>query len=279
MEPQHDSAQRLYDARAHKYDNSCHPSFAKLVAQISNLKPGDKVLDLACGTGLVTFNAATAVGPEGHVTAVDISTGMLEQARSKQKAQNVSNVDFYQHDITGLDSLDAVHGQSFDVITLASALVLLDDPKLAIQHWAKFLKPGGCLVVDVPSPHNLVTGLLFERTGKQLGVKIPFYRDWVRSSESIKELLEEAGLVVEKVDAVEQTGAGVDYLSIADAERLFDQEIGYEAYKSLAADGVKGEAKIAFKEECEKIAVDGRIKREDLVWVAVGRRDAGEGLS
>lgn len=89
---------------------------------------------------------------------------MLKQARAKQVAQGYTNVEFYQHDITRLDALDALNNVSFDVISLASALVLLDDPDAAVKLWVTFLKPGGCLVLDVPSPHNLVTGLALERT-------------------------------------------------------------------------------------------------------------------
>ncbi|KAF1346776.1 S-adenosyl-L-methionine-dependent methyltransferase [Delphinella strobiligena] len=272
MESQYQSAQCLYDNRAQIYDDSWHPSLARHLAKIANIKPGDKVLDLACGTGLVTFSAAATAGEKGHVTAVDVSIGMLERARAKRGAQGHTNVEFYQHDITRLDTLDALNNVSFNVISLASALVLLDHPDAAVKLWVTFLKPGGCLVLDVPSPHNLVTGLVFERIGRRLGVKIPYYRDWVKSSDSLRNVLEDAGLIVEVMEPVEQTGAEVEYIDVKDAGKLFDQEVSGLAYRELAADDTRDRARAMFSEELEKIAVDGKVKREDLVWVAVARR-------
>lgn len=102
-----------------------HPSFARHLAKIANIKPGDKILDLACGPGLVTFSAATTAGEKGHATAVDVSAGMLKQVRAKQVAQAHTNVEFYQHDMTRLDTLDALNNASFNVLSLASALSYL----------------------------------------------------------------------------------------------------------------------------------------------------------
>lgn len=272
METQFEGAQRLYNRRAKVYDNSWHPSFAEHLVRIAAIRPGEHVLDLACGTGLVTFGAATVVGSQGRVTGVDASSGMLEQAKSKLRAQTTRNVDLYQHDISQLGSLEALKGQTFDVITLASALVLLDNPGTAIKSWKSFLRPGGRFVVDVLSPHNMPTGLIFERTAKRLGLRVPYYRNWVESPDSVKALLEEAGLTVSTVVHVEQTGAGVDYLDVADAETLFDKEIESEAYKVLSMDDTRDKARTVFTEEWARVAVDGKVKREDLVWVFVAER-------
>ena len=69
-----------FDART-TYDegDERHPPLATELIRRSKLQKGWKVLDLACGTGLVTFMAAAAVGPEGFVTGVDISPGMIRQ--------------------------------------------------------------------------------------------------------------------------------------------------------------------------------------------------------
>lgn len=269
METQQESAQRLYDRRAPFYDDSWHPSFAAHLVAIASLSPGERVLDLACGTGLVTFNAAVAVGEHGRVIGVDISTGMLEQARSKIKFQNISNVELYQHDITRLETLKALHGQTFDVITLASALVLLDDPSSAIKKWSNLLKAGGRLVVDVLSPHNLPLGLVLERTGRRLGMKVPYYRDWVKSSDSFKTMLEQAGFRVVRLVPVGQTGALLEYMDVAAADKMFDEQIGGDAYKELAT---KREARAIFRQELDNIADDGKVKVQDLVWVAVAQK-------
>ncbi len=65
--------------------NTHHPRVAaRLIAQ-SNLQRGWRVLDVACGTGLVTFPAAETVGSEGSVIGLDISSGMLQQVFSLEQ--------------------------------------------------------------------------------------------------------------------------------------------------------------------------------------------------
>ena len=77
-------AQELYDDRSIKYDDSHHPRFARHMVELANPRAGERVLDLACGTGLVSYPASTAVGPSGEVIGVDISSGMLRQAEAKK---------------------------------------------------------------------------------------------------------------------------------------------------------------------------------------------------
>lgn len=96
--------------------------------------------------------------------AVDISNGMLSRATERQEAGYYPHVRFYQHDIACLDSLiDVVRvkdGGDFDLITCASAFVLLDDALAALRHWTTFLKPGGRLLVDIAHPENQIRGVL-----------------------------------------------------------------------------------------------------------------------
>ena len=58
------------------------------------LRPGEKVLDVACGTGLVTLRAARGVGPSGQVLGTDVSSKMVERARARATDAAVDNVEF-----------------------------------------------------------------------------------------------------------------------------------------------------------------------------------------
>ena len=80
---QAEDAQDLYDERSHNYDSSHHVRLAKHLVELAKVQPGEEVLDLACGTGLVTYPASDAVGASGSVVGVDISSGMLAQANAK----------------------------------------------------------------------------------------------------------------------------------------------------------------------------------------------------
>ena len=221
-ETQPSSSARMYDSRAPTYDDSWHPAFARLIASHAALQPGQSILDLACGTGLVTIPAAHAVGPTGHVVGVDISAGMLDIAREKVRDEKLTNVQLFQHDITRVDELEGLRGRKFDAITMASALVLLTDGDRARagKVWAGMLREGGVVVVDVPTPGNQVEGLILERAMGVLGMKgrVPYSREWVKDEGSLRSWLEEAGLVVESVVEVEQTGEGTAYLDVAEAD-------------------------------------------------------------
>lgn len=116
---------------------------------LCELQPGQRVLDLASGTGLVALPAAEAVGPTGFVAAVDISQAMLDQAQSKYEA-NIRLADepncplhFLQGDIQDLPACLPEERQGwFDVITCSGASPFLQDPVATLKHWKKWLKSG-----------------------------------------------------------------------------------------------------------------------------------------
>jgi len=111
------------------------------------------VVDLACGTGLVSLGAKQKVGPQGTVISVDVSQGMLKVAQRKAQRDNLEIV-FVDHDITDIQALQGFlpkPAEGFDVITCASALVSLESPQRAIKDWATLLKPRGRLIMDVPT--------------------------------------------------------------------------------------------------------------------------------
>ncbi|KAK6430593.1 hypothetical protein LTR95_013248 [Oleoguttula sp. CCFEE 5521] len=284
-------AQHLYDDRATRYDDSWHPRFARHVVELLDLQPSEHVLDLACGTGLVTFAAAQAVGPTGTIIGVDISSGMLAQAHLKRQNTNVGNVQLHQHSITGLSSLAAVRGRHFDAITCASALVLLSNPALALKHWARFLKPGGKLITDVTHVRSQLGHLTLERVGQTLEIPIPSYRLNFETPQKFEDLLSAAGLQNVDVKLVSQVqanghGAGVGaYMcdldrpridrsyTVADGSVIFEKLISSRYGEALSADHVKTRARQLFLEEWAKLADGhGQIEEVDGVFVGIGWR-------
>ncbi|KAF2160730.1 hypothetical protein M409DRAFT_28867 [Zasmidium cellare ATCC 36951] len=286
-------AQRLYDGRSATYDDSWHVRFARHMVEIASLQPGQKVLDLACGTGLVTFPAVDAVGSSGTVIGVDISSGMLAQAEKKLESQpSVRNVAFYQHSITDLDTLEVLKQRkgTFDLITCASALVLLPEPREAIKEWTSYLKPGGKLITDVTHVQSQLTGITYERVGRKLGVNIPWYRLNFETPEDFRDALAYAGLkdvVVKPIAqlAIEGTNDLKDYLaagarsrlekeySIEDADKIFEATADGVAEGGLGKAEIREQAKKLFKEVWAKIAdADGRVRGIDCVYVGVGTK-------
>lgn len=282
-------AQDLYDDRSGKYDDSHHPRFAKHTVELAKVQAGEDVLDLACGTGLVSYYASEAVGSSGSVIGVDISTGMLKEAEAKKPKHSLQNISFYKHSITELDTLDAIKGKQFDLIVCCSALVLLPDPLQALKQWVSFLKPGGRLITDVTHPNNLIAGTVFERVGNALQKPLPWYRLAFQTGEDLSDAMKEAGLHSIDVKLLAQleikgTNALEDYVSdpsnpkveseyeIADAEKVFDEMIDTTPMKSLAdPPEVREKAREMFKDEWAKAANDkGKVQRIDGVFVGIG---------
>lgn len=84
--PYKDLVEQKFQARCADYDQkgSYHYKVASELVEGAGLQPGWSVLDVACGTGLATFLAASEVGQTGSVLGVDLSSGMVEEARNCQ---------------------------------------------------------------------------------------------------------------------------------------------------------------------------------------------------
>lgn len=103
------------------------------------LKAGETVLDISCGTGLVTFPMAEAVGPSGRITGIDWSEKMIGRAAEEAKRRNLQNISFVHMDAEQLDFSEA----SFDVTINSLGAMYYPDPDKAIREMQRVLKPGG----------------------------------------------------------------------------------------------------------------------------------------
>lgn len=265
-----DLIQSIYDERSDKYDDSFHGLLAEDYINVAKLKEGEFVLDLACGTGLVTLPAAERVGKTGHVVGVDISDGMLSVGRRKAKQLGL-DVPFIQHDISDLTGLELLpHGsQGFDLITCAAALVLLPDPPSAIKHWTTLLKPGGRLVTDVAAKDVNVPSRLFTRIGRQLGKTLQWDQSWVQSEESLEKLLRDSGLRVESV-FLTNTYQVREY-TVQNSAETFEQAVASPMYRNFGEPSIREEAKRLFIEAFKAEAGLERVLLDEAkMYMAVG---------
>lgn len=114
------------------------PAQKKLLAEI-DLNSGEKVLDVSCGTGLVTFPMAESVSPGGKIVGIDLSQGMIEKAEKISEQRGTEDVNFRQMDAEELDFLNA----SFDVSVNSLGLMYYPNPDKAIQEMYRVTEPGG----------------------------------------------------------------------------------------------------------------------------------------
>jgi ubiquinone/menaquinone biosynthesis C-methylase UbiE len=110
-----------------------------LMLDMAALQPGERVLDVACGTGLVSFRMAEAVGEWGAVVGTDISGQMVEAARRSAAERDVDNASFERSDAEALPFADA----TFDAAVCGLGLMYVPDPVKALCEMRRALRPGG----------------------------------------------------------------------------------------------------------------------------------------
>jgi ubiquinone/menaquinone biosynthesis C-methylase UbiE len=116
-----------------------------LLLQRAALLPGERVLDVACGTGLVTLRAAAAVAPGGRVVASDISDSMVAALRDRARALGADNVTAVRSEAEQLRFGDG----EFDVVLCALGLMYVTDPLSSLREMYRVLRPGGRMVSAV----------------------------------------------------------------------------------------------------------------------------------
>lgn len=142
LQAYHQTIQDTYDQRSGRHDASdWHRRTALKLVEGLPPRSGDRVLDLATGTGTIAFQAAETVGPEGKVVGVDLSAGMLGEANKKLSAAGLTNLEFMLADAEHLD----FPPDSFDRIYCASAFFWMLEPLAVLKHWHELLSPGGGL--------------------------------------------------------------------------------------------------------------------------------------
>jgi demethylmenaquinone methyltransferase/2-methoxy-6-polyprenyl-1,4-benzoquinol methylase len=137
------------------------------VIRATNLRPGDRAVDLACGTGSLTRKLAEAIGPSGSVLGVDFSAEMLGAA----KGRPAPNVEYRLGDAT---SLSGVPSASFDAATIAYGARNIPDLDALFAEMRRVLKPGGTAVcLEIARPTGRLSGafygLWFDRIVPKVG--------------------------------------------------------------------------------------------------------------
>jgi ubiquinone/menaquinone biosynthesis C-methylase UbiE len=112
------------------------------------ISAGQRVLDIACGSGIPAIPAAQAVGPAGFVLATDQAPEMIEVAKENAKAEGVSNIDFRLVDGEDLN----VDPGSFDAVTVRWGIMFMPEPVLCLKQAYDALKPNGRISLAVWGP-------------------------------------------------------------------------------------------------------------------------------
>ena len=176
-----------YDSKALRFFQAS----AQHMAFLLGLQGNENVLDVACGTG----NAALAIAkflPTGRVTAVDFSSGMLDQARRKAASLDVRNVEFMEQDMQNLKFSDG----HFDIAVCAFGIFFVEDMESQLLRISSAVRPGGRIMITnfQENYFHPLKDMLYERL-EAYGVQMP-PQTWKRiaSEKGCIQLFEYAGL-------------------------------------------------------------------------------------
>lgn len=134
------------------------------VVQAARLLPGEKVLDACCGTGAATIPAALAVGPDGTVDGVDLSTGLLRIAAANLAERRILNTTLTEADVTQWRG-----HRTFDAVLCSYSMFFFADMESGVEHLASMLRPGGRLVTStwIEGALEPFAGLILEAAIKE----------------------------------------------------------------------------------------------------------------
>src|SRR5215207_5507218 len=149
---------------------------------IAALRPGERVLDVACGTGVVARLAAERVGDTGTVAGIDLNPGMLEVARSVTPPSMV--IEWHQSSAEAM----ALPDEAFDVVLCQMGLNFVLDKLTALREMQRVLAPGGRLIIDVVGPKPRIFAILAESLGQHIKPEISAFVDLVFSLHDPDEL-------------------------------------------------------------------------------------------
>ncbi|MFQ5885647.1 MAG: class I SAM-dependent methyltransferase, partial [Anaerolineae bacterium] len=133
-----------WDRTAAKYAQAGPPIFsisAQRLLKLMSLEPGDRLLDVGCGTGPLAILAAKKAGPSGQVTATDYSPGMVTEAKKEANKHGLSNITCACMEAHNLE----FPANSFHAITCGFALFFFPDMGRALAEMRRVLLPGGKL--------------------------------------------------------------------------------------------------------------------------------------
>ncbi|KAF2403887.1 methyltransferase [Trichodelitschia bisporula] len=184
------------------------PQLTTTVVKYLDPKPGDTILDLGCGDGVLTSQLATAVAPEGRVFGVDASESMISGAASKYATSNLS---FQQQDVTAFSPsareqlLDGSWDKVFSNAALHWILRKRETRTDVVRAAYEALKPGGVFVFELGG-HGNVADVRVGLTAALVmqGVSVEEAREvspwFFPSEEGMRGLLEGVGFAIERLE-------------------------------------------------------------------------------
>jgi ubiquinone/menaquinone biosynthesis C-methylase UbiE len=225
---------------------------ADLVAA-AHLRSSERVLDAACGTGVVTKLAAKHVAPDGAVSGLDLNPAMLAVARATTRAD--VSVDWHQAAAEDLPFPD----ESFDAVLCGMGLQFFSDKQAALLEFHRVLVPGGRLVANVPGPTPLPFQIMADALAQHIGPQSATFVHAVFSlhdPDDVQNLATEAGF-----KSVDVRSADIS-LELPPPAEFLRQYIGSTPLAAAVADATderRAALEDEFSDKCRALAPTGPL--------------------
>src|SRR5687768_9715614 len=139
-----DILQGVFTRSASSYEHIRYfPIFGEWLVETAQIPKGARVLDVACGRGAVLFPAAQSVGPNGHVTGIDLAEGMARETQVEIQRRGLNQAEARQMDAENLTFPDS----SFDFVLSGFSLQFFPHLDRALSEFRRALKPDGHIAV------------------------------------------------------------------------------------------------------------------------------------
>ena len=170
--------------------------------EAADLRPGERVLDVACGTGVVTRLAAERVGAAGTVAGLDVNPGMLAVARTHTPPE--LSIEWHEASAEAMPLAD----ETFDVVLCQMGLQFVRNKLAALREMRRVLAGGGRVLVTVPGPKPRLFAIMTEGLARHLRHEGASFADLVFSlhdADELAELMRSTGFREVVVEAAAKT--------------------------------------------------------------------------
>ena len=257
-------------APAENYQRYFVPSIGAPVAddliREARLQPGQRVLDVACGTGVVTRLAAERVGADGKVAGLDVTPGMLAVARSETPPE--LSIDWYEASAESMPFQDA----AFDVVLCQMGLQFIPNKIAALSEIRRVLVEDGRALATMPGPEPALFAAMQDVLASHLGADAAAFVGLVFSlhdPEQVGDLMQRAGF--REVDIERQTKT----LRVPKPTEFLWQYVNSTPIAEAAARAGEGKREAIERDICaqwQEFVLDGGMAFEVSMTTATARK-------
>lgn len=238
---------------------------APRLVRFAGITPGTRVLDVACGTGVVALTAAR-VG--ASVTGLDLTPALLARAQENAEiARHVDRVTWVEGDVESLPFEDA----SFDVVTSQFGHIFAPRPEVAIREMLRVLKPGGRVAFSTWPPEVFV-GRVFSLVARHAPTPPPFGGSGGPTAwgdvATVRERLVAAGVDASTIEH-DRSAIGYGVVSPQHYARFLENRVGPTQAAIRALEATQPERLAHFRDELDAICAtyfeDNSIRQDFLM--------------